>query len=83
MEVIKPNETPKINVMDIPIASVFEFQNEQYIRIALCKTVLVDDAVLENVFAVNLNTGLFLLHGKNADAEVFAVPLPTAKVVVE
>ena len=84
MEVVKPNEAAKILLQDILPGQSFSFQNEIWLRVVTAKTVITEsDRVMENVVAVNIHNGTYLYTPKDAVEEVFVVPLPTAKVVVE
>lgn len=84
MEVVKPNEAEKILLQDILPGHSFSFQNETWLRVVTAKTVVTEsDRVMENVVAVNIHNGTYLYTPKDVVEDVFVVPLPTAKVVVE
>lgn len=83
MEVVKLKQADQINIIDIEVGHPFEFNGENYIRTATASTVVVNESVMQNVIAVNLENGTYLFLGADVDTEVFAVLLPTAKVVVE
>lgn len=84
MEVVKPNETAKILLQDILPGQSFSFQDEIWIRVVTARMLVTEsDQLMENVVAVNIHNGSYLYTPKYAVEEVFVVPLPTAKVVVE
>lgn len=82
MEIVKLSQPDEINVLDIPQGTAFELHGEKYIRTATASTVIVGDEVLKDVVAANLENGYYL-YLKDSSVEVFAVPLHSAKIVVE
>lgn len=83
MEVVKVNQAEKILLVDVAVSGCFEFNGSVYMRIPTIKTAVIDDQVIENILAVNLEDGRFFFLDKEAEAEVSVIPLHSAKVVVE
>ena len=83
MEIVKINQAEKVLLVEVQPSQCFEYSGCAYMRIPTIKTAVIDDTVVENILAVNLEDGRYFYLDKEAEMEVQVIPLHNAKVVVE